>query len=164
MPRIVRLTGSLTCGEYRHVYDIDEGVGLDPQRQLLPNREPDVMFLQFLLKEAFAAMGASPPGPTLVPDGQFGPSTHYWILFFQMIKRGATDFAAGLDDDGFVTPFRDFALDTAVAAELDRSTIYALNRQLQRRFGDFADLGKHPRLPEMLRRRIWIHRAEDGGQ
>jgi hypothetical protein len=154
MPRILRLTGSLTCGEYRHIYDLDEGVGIDSENWPMPNLAPDVMFLQFLLREAFAGLGIAPPGPALVPDGQFGPSTHYWILYFQMVKRRAHDLASGYDDDGFAAPFRDVLLDRAWTIEPGRSTVFTLNYQLQRCFPNFENLEKHPRLPELLRGRI----------
>ena len=151
MPRIVKLTGSVTCGEHRYIYDLDEAVGVDSQNLLSPNLAPDVMFLQFLLREAFTSLGIAPPGPTLVADGQFGPSTHYWIIYYQMIKRRASEFAADCDDDGSVIPFADFSWDRSWAIDPGRSTIFTLNYQLQRRFPNFDRLEEHPAFPAMLR-------------
>ncbi len=153
MPRIVKLGGALTCGRYRHIYDLDSSVGLNSDNKHLQNLAPDVMLLQFMFQQTFSGLGIAPPGQPLAVDGKFGPLTHYWILYFQMIKRH-NGKEHGSDDDGFVGPFHRFCSQQGWLAEPGKSTIFALNYQLQKRFPNFDKLHEHPAFPAMLRGKI----------
>ena len=148
MPLIVSLGDALTCGKYRQMYDLDAGVGMDLNNEALENRPTDILLLQFMFQQVFAGLGISPPGSALATDGKFGPLTHYWILYFQMCKRHS---ATPTDDDGFVAPFHEHASERGWIAAPDRSTMFALNYQLQKRLPNFDKLPEHPALPAMLR-------------
>src|SRR5262245_36479658 len=82
-------------GPLGFIYNVDQPVGLG-----CPNRTDDVLLVQVLLKRFFELQAsARPPGPPLVVNGCFDPTTFYWVVHLQYIVS-----SAGLTVDGRVDP------------------------------------------------------------
>jgi hypothetical protein len=73
----------LTTRPVNVVYDLDGSVGYG---QGCKNLKTDVALVQYLLAGYYAKASKKPLGKLIV-DGQFGPITHYWSLFFQLDRR-----------------------------------------------------------------------------
>jgi hypothetical protein len=66
-------------------YEIDANVGWG-----MPNNRPDVMLVQFFLKEIMNhpdSRAGRPPGNDMVVDGLFGNQTETWIRAYQKFAK-----------------------------------------------------------------------------
>jgi hypothetical protein len=95
---------SKTCADNKlsSFYNLNMAVGPG-----CPNRQDDVMLVQFLLKQFYAApdrQGTAPVGEMKV-DGMWGPTTARWILAFQLRMK---HHHGAIFADGRVDPARSF--------------------------------------------------------
>ena len=130
-------------------YDLYYPVGFTHPGGANLNYKPDVAFVQFLLKGIFETNHKNKPLNKIGVDGVFGPSTHYWIMYFQHSMR--FKYNKLFPEDGYVANYNDALLTQYPAFQY--SMIGLLNSYYRRANPsvDFFQLEKSPFLPPVLK-------------
>ena len=133
--------------KYFPFYNLDSAVG--PHA---PNRQADVMLVQFFLRELARDQTVAPqtrPKSPITVDGMYGPSLGQWILWFQNAMNAKRP--GGTLADGRVDPARGTYLDKSSISRT-QYTIVGLNASYRSRYKTSHDaLENDTRVPPVLR-------------
>jgi hypothetical protein len=133
--------------KYFPFYNLDEAVG--PKA---PNRQADVMLVQFFLRELAQDQSIAPmtrPKTPIMVDGVYGPVLGQWILWFQNAMNAK--FKGNTLADGRVDPARGSYLNKSSISRT-QYTIVSLNSSYRFRYKKSHDaLENDSKVPSMLR-------------
>ncbi|MCB2095455.1 MAG: hypothetical protein H6901_09910 [Rhodobacteraceae bacterium] len=133
-------------------YYLDSGVGAG-----MPNARPDVMLVQFFLKELMNHMDFKPSRPTgadITVDGKFGNQTETWIRAFQAHLKSK---GKAVVVDGKVSPARGYQAKTATNTPY---TLAHMNASFRKRWrGDHDNLDQCSRVPPEIRAALGDYRS-----